>query len=66
MYNYAVIVADLNSSDLGDVRSQHKTEAAAQRALDKLGNIRGAYVAHKLFSGEWERRLDARDRAERV
>lgn len=64
MYQYAVIRADLNSSE-SEVISQHKTEAAADRALDKLGNVRGYYVAHRKANGEHETRLEARDRLER-
>lgn len=63
---YAVIIADLNSDTLGEIVSQHHTEAAAEKALLKIFDSRGAYVAHKKASGEWERRLEARDRRERI
>lgn len=64
MYPYAVIRADINSSDLGAILSQHRTAAAAERALAKLGNVRGVYVAHRKADGDWARRLEARDRRE--
>jgi hypothetical protein len=60
---YAVIIADLNSSDLGRIVSTHATEAAADKAFYALPD-RGAYVAHRKANGEWERRLEARDRRE--
>lgn len=65
MYQYAVIRADLNSS-WSEVISQHKTEAAAERAIYKLGNVRGYYLAHRKANGEYESRLEARDRRERA
>lgn len=65
MYAFALIRADLNSSE-SQVISQHRTEAAADRALDKLGNVRGYYVAHRKSNGEYETRLEARDRLERA
>lgn len=61
---YAVIIADLNSSDLGEVVSTHRTEEAAYRSMGKV-SARGAYVARMKPCGEWERRLEARDRIER-
>lgn len=61
MYPYAVIRADLNSSD-SEVISQHKTEAAADRALAAHGNVRGYYVAKRKANGEFETRLEALDR----
>jgi hypothetical protein len=60
---YAVIIADLNSSELGRIVSTHTTEATADKAFYALPD-RGAYVAHRKQNGEWERRLDARDRRE--
>lgn len=60
---YAVIIADLNSSELGEVVSVHRSEAAAYRAAP---DIPGTYIAHKKPDGEWERRLEARDRRERA
>ena len=64
MYKFAVIRYDQNSSSPGMVMSQHRTEAAADLALGKLGNVRGYYVAHRKADGEFERRLEARDRNE--
>lgn len=63
MNKFALIRADLNSSE-SEIISQHRTEAAADRALDKLGNVRGCYVAHRKADGEFESRLEARDRRE--
>lgn len=60
---YAVIIADLNSSELGRIVSTHRTIATAERAIDKIDD-RGAYIAHRNADGEWERRLDALDRRE--
>lgn len=64
MSKYAVIKADLNSSALGDIISIHRTESAAEKAADNIGG-RGIYVAHRKPDGQWERRLEARDRRER-
>lgn len=61
MYQYAVICADLNSSESAII-SQHKTDAAADRALSKHGNVRGYYVALRKADGEFETRLEALDR----
>lgn len=66
MNNFAVIKTDINSSELGQILSTHKTEGAAESALDKLGNVRGYYVAHRKADGEWESFLEARDRHEAV
>jgi hypothetical protein len=60
---YAVIIADLNSSALGRIVSTHKTQDGAERAIDKIDD-RGAYIAQRKADGEWERRLEARDRRE--
>lgn len=57
--NYAVILCDLNSSELGEVLSIHTSEEAALRAQPDRP---GAYVAHRKPNGEWERRLEAKDR----
>ena len=68
MYQFAVIRADLNSSD-AEILSQHKTEAAANDAADKqLGTVGaiGLYVAHRKADGQWETRLEARARRERA
>ena len=67
MTNFALIRADLNSNNC-DIISTHRTEAAAYRAAEKhsgtTGEI-GLYVAHRKPNGEWESRLEARDRRER-
>ena len=60
--NYALIVCDLNSSCLGEIRSRHKSREAAERALGKLGNTlesRGAYVATRMPDGKWPHRAVA-------
>lgn len=62
---FALIMADLNSGE-SEIISEHRTEAAAESALEKLGNVRGYYVAHRTASGEFETRLEARDRRERA
>ncbi len=56
---YAVIIADINSGGIGRVISNHRTERAAFKAQP---DVFGAYVAHRLPSGEYESRLEARDR----
>lgn len=62
---FAVIRADLNSSE-STVISQHRTEHGADRALNNLGNVaQGYYVAHRKVDGEFETRLEARDRVQR-
>jgi hypothetical protein len=61
MSKFAVIIAELNSSELGRIVSTHRTEAAAVKAQP---DVPGAYVAHRKPDGEWERYLDARDRRE--
>jgi hypothetical protein len=62
--NYAIIKFDPNSGGLGDVVSRHRTEENANRALDRMGNVRNHYVALLKPSGDWERYLEARDRWE--
>ena len=65
---YALIRADLNSSS-SEVISKHRTEAGAYRAARAMQGTTGAiglYVAHRKPNGEWESRLEARDRLERV
>jgi hypothetical protein len=59
MSKFAVIIADLNSSALGEIVSTHRTEAAA---IEAMPAVPGAYVAYRKPNGEWERRLEARDR----
>jgi len=61
MSKFAVIIADLNSSELGYIVSTHRSEGAAIKAQP---DAPGAYVAHRKPDGEWERYLDARDRRE--
>lgn len=58
---YAVIVADLNGLEIGEVISTHRTEAGAYKAQP---DVPGAYVARKTQDGEWESRIEARDRRE--
>jgi hypothetical protein len=63
MTKFALIRADLNSNE-SEIISQHRTEAAAIDAHDKLANARGCYVAHLKADGQYETRLEARDRRE--
>lgn len=68
MYQYAVIRADLNSSDV-EILSQHRTEAAAHKSAAQYRGTTGMiglYVAHRTPSGEWESRIEARNRLERA
>lgn len=62
--NYAIIKFDPNGNQLGDVVSRHRSEENANKALDRLGNIRNHYVSKRKPDGEWERYLEARDRQE--
>jgi hypothetical protein len=61
MSKFAVILCDLESSQLSEVLSTHRSDIAATRALP---DIPGAYVAQRKADGEWETRLEARDRRE--
>lgn len=61
MNNFALMQYDANWEGQ-EVVSTHKTEAAADRALSKLGNVRGYYVAHRKANGEFESSLEAMDR----
>lgn len=65
MNGFALMQYDANGEG-ADVVSTHKTEAAADRALSKLGNVRGYYVAHRKADGEFETRLEAMDRRDRA
>ena len=60
MYAYALMSYNPNGSG-SDIVSQHKTDDAAYRALSKLGNVRGHYVAKRKPCGEFESVLEARD-----
>lgn len=68
MYTYAVIRADLNSNE-SEIISRHRTESAAEKAASRFdgttGEI-GLYLAHLKPDGEYESRLEARDRRERM
>lgn len=59
MNKYAVIVADLNGSGLGQIISEHRSEDAADK---RLPDVPGAYISSRKADGEWETRLEARDR----
>lgn len=61
MNGFALMQYDANSSG-SEVVSTHKTEAAADRALNNLGNVRGYYVAHRKADGEFETVHEAADR----
>ncbi len=68
MYSHALIHADLNSNG-AEIISQHHTEAAAEKAAGKYAGTTGEiglYIAQRKADGEWESRLEARDRMERV
>lgn len=65
MSNFAVIRADLNSSE-AVILSQHRTQAAAEKSADEYRGDVGVYVAHRKADGQFETRLEARDRWERV
>jgi len=63
MLNYAVIRYNHNSNDHA-VLSKHQSEENASKAWHKLANPRDCYIAHRKPNGEFERRLEARDRQE--
>lgn len=63
-YDFALIKFDSNSSET-EIVSTHITEEGADRALAKVDG-RTHYVAKKRADGEYETRLQARDRAERA
>jgi len=65
MSNFAVVRFDPNGSGSEDVVSTHRTEAAAERPLARLGSVRGYYLAHRKADGELKSPLEARDRRER-
>lgn len=58
---YALIVADPNSSELGEIVSTHRTLAGAGRAYKKLPYARWAYVAKRRDDGSYPLRLEALD-----
>jgi len=65
---FALIRADLNSSE-SEVISTHKTSDLAYKAAAKFDGTTGAiglYVAARKADGQWESRLEARDRLEAV
>lgn len=61
MNGFALMQYDANGCG-SEVVSTHKTEAAADRAFEKLGNVRGYYVAHRKANGEFETVREADDR----
>ena len=65
MYGFALMSYDPNGTG-SDIVSQHKAEEAAYRALSKLGNVRGYYVAKRKPCGEFEAVLEAMDRREGI
>jgi len=66
MNQFALMKYDVNWSNSETVVSAHRSEAAADRALEKLGNVRGYYVARRKPDGEFESPLEARERCENV
>lgn len=58
---YAVIVADPNSSELGEIVSQHRSLLAAGKSLRSLSNQRWAYVAERRADGSYPHRVEALD-----
>ena len=63
MLNYAVIRYS-HTSDNHEVLSNHRTKENAEKAWRKLANPRDCYIAHRKADGEFDRRLEARDRQE--
>jgi hypothetical protein len=61
MSKFAVILCDLNSNQPGEVLSVHRSDKAA---IKDQPDAPGAYVAHRKPDGEWETRIEARDRRE--
>ena len=57
---YAVIVANPNSSEIGDIVSQHRSREAAERSMSKLDGLRHrwAYVATRRADGSWQHRSE--------
>lgn len=53
---YALIIANPNSNELGDIVSRHRTAEAAQAALSKLPYSRWAYVAKRRADGSYPTR----------
>jgi len=57
---FALIVADPNSTALGEIVSRHRTAAAAEKAMGKLSNLaaRWAYVAERRADGTFPTRCE--------
>ena len=58
MAKFALIIADANSNELGEIISRHRTAATASAALGKLPNIRWAYVAERRADGSFPLRCE--------
>lgn len=68
MYAFALIRADLNSSE-SEIISQHRTQATAEKAANRFAGTTGEiglYIAQRTTSGEWETRIESRDRTQRM
>lgn len=61
MAKFAVIVANPNSTELGEVISTHRTVEAAHKALRRLPNTRWAYVAERRPDGSYPHRVEGLD-----
>ncbi len=59
MTKFALIIANPNSDELGEIVSTHRTREAAERALHKLAYARWAYVAERKSDGSWPCRVEA-------
>lgn len=58
---YALIIANPNTDELGEIVSRHRTAAAAERARVKLtgSDWRWAYVAERRADGSYPTRSEA-------
>lgn len=56
---YAVIVANPNSDDLGEIKSKHRTLYGAAKSLMKLDYPRWSYVAQRRADGSYPSRVEA-------
>lgn len=59
MAKFALIIANPNSNELGEIVSHHRTAAAVETARGKLSETRWSYVAERRADGSYPLRCAA-------
>lgn len=58
MAKFALIIANPNSDEIGEIVSRHRTAEAAVAAMRKLDYARWAYVAERRSDGSYPLRCE--------